>query len=71
MDDVGETVIPFGMYKGKSLNQIASDNAGLRYLDWLRGQEWLRDPLCEAIEEYLDDPVVSRELDQALEERER
>lgn len=66
MSDLGRTVVPFGKYKGRTLDSIASDNEGLRYLDWVRGQDWLRDQLKEAIDEYLDDPVNARDLDAAL-----
>ena len=30
----GDYVMPFGMYKGKTLDNIASSHSGLRWLDW-------------------------------------
>ena len=67
--DYGQTIMPLGKYKGQTLDAIGSDNEGLRYLDWLRGQDWVRESLMEALDGYLDDPVIARELDDALEDR--
>lgn len=54
----------FGEWGGMTLDEIASTDAGLCYLDSLRGRAratWLR----EALRIYLDDPTIAAELDQA------
>ena len=64
------TLMPFGKYKGKTIDQIAETDSGLRYLDWLRG-EMAKDPkknkgriiLYEAMCTYLGDPAIGRELE--------
>ncbi len=57
-----DTVIPFGKYQGDCVSEIASDEAGERYLEWLRDQPWFEDKedLYEAVCAYLD-----REFDDA------
>jgi hypothetical protein len=54
-------VMPFGKYKGKSLDDIGSSDEGLRYLDYMRG---ILDggPALTMIAKYLDEPVIAREL---------
>lgn len=54
-------VLQFGKYKNISLGSVP-----LTYLDWLIGQKWLKDPAKSAIEEYLNDPVIQRELESEL-----
>lgn len=59
-------VMPFGMYKGKTLEQIAASDRGLGYLDWLRGKmddEKDMRATSRAIRVYLDDPSIQKELD--------
>lgn len=56
-------VMPFGKYKGRSLDSIASDDDGLRYLDWALGNMDLYARTKEAIEAYLADPGIKKELD--------
>jgi uncharacterized protein (DUF3820 family) len=36
-------LMPFGKYKGKTLGDICDDD--VLYLDFLIGQDWLREPL--------------------------
>lgn len=57
----------FGKYKGWPLDQIAETDEGLRYLDWLLGQEYIRPPLLWALEAYLTDPSIESELDRLQE----
>lgn len=54
--------MPFGKYKGQTLDDIASTDDGLRYLDWLAGED-IRGPLKDALEAYLDDESISTELE--------
>jgi len=65
----GSRVVPFGKYKGRTLDDVASTPEGLRYLDWLVGQDFVRDDLAAAITTYLGDETVKRELAEALESR--
>ena len=60
--------IPFGKFKGKTLDQIGSTPEGLRYLDWALGQDWLHNYERDAIATFLSDPAVKRELDDALDD---
>lgn len=62
-------VWPFGQqYKGKTIARIGASTDGLKYLDWCRGQTWLRGDAKAAVETFLDHPVNSRNLDAALED---
>lgn len=42
----------------------------LRYLDWLIGQEWVRDRLKDALTTYLGDETIKKEIEQAIRDRE-
>lgn len=55
--------MPFGKFKDRSLEECP-----LKYLDWLIGQAWLKDPTKEMIEAYLADPVIKMELEKLLDE---
>lgn len=55
--------MPFGKHAGKKLDEVP-----LMYLDWLLGQDWLRDNLREPIRLYLNDPVIERQLELEMEE---
>ena len=69
MAEVRDTIIPFGKHKGRTLNDVASSTGGLLYLDKQRGRDWVREnhpDLIVALEAYLSEPGVSRELDRAL-----
>ena len=59
-------VMPFGDYKDQKLDTIAESNQGLRYLDWLSGQSFLREPLKTALLSYLSDPSIKSEVQKAL-----
>lgn len=65
-EDAQEFVIKFGKYKGITLDAIASTDDGLKYLDWLRGQAWLNDPLKKHVLNYLNDPTINKELEKLL-----
>ncbi len=53
--------MPFGKYTGIKLEEIP-----LKYLDWLIGQDWLKDPVKMCVEEYMSNDTVQRELDSEL-----
>lgn len=57
----------FGKHKGKSLNEIASTNEGLRWLDWAAGEFDPTSSAGAAIRMYVADPQVQREIEEALE----
>ena len=61
--------LPFGKYKGEKIDDIASDDDGLRYLDWLISQSWLRNPARAAVECYLADPGIQAELEDVIAEQ--
>lgn len=60
--DAAEFRLGLGKYKGKTLDQIAETDEGLKYLDWLIDQDCLFAETKEAIEAYLDDPAIKKEL---------
>jgi uncharacterized protein (DUF3820 family) len=59
-------VMPLGKHQGKSIARIGSNREGLLYLDWLVGQDWVRDNLRMVLETYLKHPAISRELEAAI-----
>lgn len=54
---------PFGKYKGKTFDEIAMSDKGLKYLDWMRGLDNLYPATRAALAAYLDDPAIKKELD--------
>ncbi len=59
-------VMQFGKYTGRTLDEIASTDAGLRYLDWMRGALRLDFHTKNAVEAYLDDPTISADLEKLI-----
>jgi len=47
--------IPFGKYK-----DLPFDDIPLTYFDWIIGQDWLKEPLRQQIEQYLNNPTIKR-----------
>ena len=62
-------VMPFGKYKGQTLDNIASTDAGLLYLDWAAGEFEEGQRVTEAIWAYLEIESVRRDLDAAIDRR--
>jgi uncharacterized protein (DUF3820 family) len=56
-------VLPLGKYKGQELDKVAETDEGLLYLDWLCGQDWVHGGLKLALEVYLGDPGIKKDLD--------
>ncbi len=59
-------VMPLGKHKNKTIARIGSNDDGLRYLDWLVGQDWVNGRLKEALGVYLKHPAVALQLDAAI-----
>lgn len=57
--------MPFGKHKGCCLDAIAANDAGLKYLDWLRGEMGENDTrdVARAVRTYLDDPSIAKDLE--------
>jgi len=66
--EAAKFVLPYGKHSGDTIDKVAETHEGLLYLDWLRGQT-LRAKLLKAINRYLSEPVLARELSAALEEK--
>lgn len=61
--------MPFGKYKGQTLDTIAASNDGLKYLDWLFGElenDSLRQETFRYLKDYLLDPTIQKELEDIL-----
>jgi len=66
-----EVIITFGMHKGKTIDQIATEDEGLKYLDWLYGHKTIYSgtniaKIKEALEIYLADPSIQKELEDII-----
>lgn len=62
-DEAKAVTMPFGKHKDKTLDDVASTDDGLKYLDWLRGQRGVRDTRLDlALAAYLDNPTIQRDL---------
>ena len=62
------TVLPFGKYRDRTIDSVASTDEGLRYLDWLIGQDNLYGEFKEALEVYLGDQSIQEEVVKAVED---
>ena len=63
-DTSGTFILPFGLdrYKGKTLDEIASTNNGLLYLDSLLARDWVWAETKETIRQYMNNPSIQQEL---------
>lgn len=59
------TEVPFGKHKGQTLDDVASIDEGLRYLDWMVGCDWLFGQFKAALETYLADSSIAKEVEAA------
>lgn len=57
----GDYVMPFGMHKDETLDEIAATDEGLRYLDWAAG-EFDYGTAGSAIRAYVAQDVIQREI---------
>src|SRR5262249_46453702 len=61
----GKQTMPFGQHRGRTLEDIARNDNGLRYLDWLSGQE-LYGPLRKNLTLYVTAEAIERDIDAVL-----
>lgn len=64
--EASEFKMPFGKFKGMSLDNISKDDEGLKYLDYLLGENWVNGKAKLAIEIYLSNPTIAKELKDLL-----
>jgi len=64
-----KTVVPFGPFEGKTLDVIAREDDGLRYLDNLRGKIQGVSYFNLCLEAYLDSHVIAKALEDLMEAR--
>ncbi len=58
-----EFVLTFGKYEDEALDDIASTDDGLLYLDWLAGEQIMDSELRLALHVYLSDICIQKELE--------
>ena len=58
---LGDYEMPFGKYEGETLDEIASTDAGLRYLDWAAGE--FDGAAGDAVQAYCEQDTIQREID--------
>lgn len=67
-------VIPFGKYKGKTIDEVGVTDAGLLYLDWMRGERKSKaasfTDIDQALAIYLEDETIAADLDKMKQDRE-
>jgi hypothetical protein len=68
--DPGKCIVFFGKYAQQNLNEISSTPEGLKYLDWLSGEDWVHGYLRTQLTRFLLQPPIQRELDQILPDKE-
>ena len=64
-EDAQEFDMPFGKYKGLSIDQVSMTNEGVLYLDWLIGED-LYGTFQDALESFMEDPMVQRDVKIAM-----
>lgn len=61
-EDAQNFKMPFGKYKGKTLDEIATSDEGLRYIDWMHG-EFEVGSVARAVDAYCSDPSIAKEIE--------
>lgn len=59
-------IMPFGVYCGQAVGDIARTDCGLLWLDWARGACDLDYHTKNAVCSYLDDPTIAKDLAELL-----
>lgn len=54
--------MPYGKYLGRTLPEVCDSDAGVKYLDRLRGTLHERSSVRHQINEYLNDPIRSHHI---------
>lgn len=62
-DEAKRMRLTFGKYQGQSIEDVASDDEGLRYLDWAVDQDFVWQSLKLALEVYVSDPAITAEIE--------
>ena len=60
--EAAEHVLTFGKYKDITIDEVACDDEGLRYLDWAKGANAGEIDDRVMISAYLNDPAIAKEL---------
>ncbi len=50
-------------FAGQTLDEIASTDEGLKFLDWLHGEKVRDRYLKAALDAYMSDPTIKKELE--------
>lgn len=70
-DDAKGFIVPFGRFKGETIDEVATTDAGLLYLDWLVGMHYTKGMFREALRTYLSDNSIAAEIRKIQRERDR
>ncbi len=65
-EDPGKYRMPFGKYRKATLDNIASTDGGLKYLDWCAGE--FDGEVQERLLAFLRQPTIAAELSKILED---
>jgi hypothetical protein len=65
-EQAAATVMPFGRNRGRTLDEIAETDDGLRYLDWVMGWDKLHGTIKVALQVYLLDQAIADEVERAV-----
>jgi len=68
MTNSGSICFTNGKYKGKTIDEVASTDAGLLFLDASVDNLAKNSRLRRSIVKYLNDPVIAKELEYLLDE---
>lgn len=60
-DEAANFKMPWGKHRGLTLDEIGTSDAGLRYLDWLCGQQIHDVGVRAAVTAYCTDEVIAAE----------
>lgn len=56
-------IVPFGKGKGRTIDEVARDNDGLMWLDWLYGERaGQKSQFDTALKVYMEDESIQKEI---------
>ncbi len=67
--DPADYVMPFGKWKGLTLDEIAETSDGLRWLDWAAGEFDVTSEAGQQIRSFVANPAIVREIIEAIAEQ--